>query len=166
MSSSSSMSTIEPNIPPAVTTSSPTSSWFSSSRWARIFRCWGRIIRKYPTPTIRINGRNAVSGLACWVSASSSNTTRPPRYDLSGRQRQESTGPAAQRRRAAAPASQRQGARSRDAEMTDRVLGGGAPAGRPLQESKLEQVRLDDVLDRVGLLADRGRQGGEPHRPS
>ena len=44
-------------------------------------------------------------------------------------------------------------------ELRDR-----APARRPLDEPELEQIRLVDVLDRVGLLAERDRKGGEPDR--
>src|SRR6266540_3737551 len=40
-----------------------------------------------------------------------------------------------------------------------------ASAGRALQETELEQVRLVDVLDRVGLLAEGHSEGREPNRP-
>ena len=41
---------------------------------------------------------------------------------------------------------------------------GHAPARGPLQEAELHQVGLVDVLHRVGLLAHRRGQRGEPHR--
>src|SRR5438046_2116826 len=61
-------------------------------------------------------------------------------------------------------------------EAVGAVVRGGGPdvlaaelrhdpaARRPLQEAELEQIRLVDVLDRVGLLAERDRKGGEPDR--
>ena len=44
---------------------------------------------------------------------------------------------------------------------------GQDPAARgPLDQALLEQVGLEDVLDRVGLLADGDREGREPDRPA
>src|SRR5919202_1791330 len=45
------------------------------------------------------------------------------------------------------------------AELRDRPA-----ARRPLDEPELEQVRLVDVLDRVGLLAERHGKGRQPDR--
>src|ERR671937_51001 len=36
-------------------------------------------------------------------------------------------------------------------------------AGSPLDETLLEEVRLVDVLERVGLLVERRRKRGQPH---
>src|SRR6266545_2100568 len=51
-----------------------------------------------------------------------------------------------------------------EAEMGEGGGAGDPAAWRALQEAQLDQVRLGHVLDRVWLLADRHRQGGEPHR--
>src|SRR5690606_24541103 len=48
--------------------------------------------------------------------------------------------------------------RRTQAEMPIRGLRRDTPAGRSLQEARLDQVRLDDVLDRPPLLADRDRE--------
>ena len=45
--------------------------------------------------------------------------------------------------------------------MLARARRGGAPARRALEEPALQQVGLVDVLDRVGLLADRDRERGQ-----
>src|ERR687888_402073 len=50
------------------------------------------------------------------------------------------------------------------AEMPIGELGGHPPPRGPLQEPELQQVRLVHVLDRLGLLAHRRRECGEPHR--
>src|SRR5207237_3659801 len=47
------------------------------------------------------------------------------------------------------------------AELRDDAAARGA-----LQEAELQQVRLVDVLDRVGLLAERNRERGEADRPA
>ena len=45
-------------------------------------------------------------------------------------------------------------------------VGDHAAARRPLEEAELQQVRLVDVLDRVGLLAERDGEGRQPDRPA
>ncbi len=42
---------------------------------------------------------------------------------------------------------------------------GHPPPGGALQKAALEQVGLVDVFDRVRLLADRHRKGGQTHGP-
>lgn len=41
-----------------------------------------------------------------------------------------------------------------------------APARRPLDETLLQQERLDDLLDRVARLRERGGDGLDPDRPT
>src|SRR5437773_8090522 len=48
--------------------------------------------------------------------------------------------------------------------MTVGVFGGDAAARRPLEIALLHQVRLVDVLDRLGVLAQRRRERFEPDR--
>ena len=48
--------------------------------------------------------------------------------------------------------------------MLSAELGDDAAARRALQEPELEEVRLVDVLDRVGLLAERDRERREADR--
>ena len=55
-------------------------------------------------------------------------------------------------------------ARTLDAHVLERGRGGDPPARGALDEPLLEQVGLVDVLDRVGLLADRDRQRGQADR--
>ena len=45
-------------------------------------------------------------------------------------------------------------------------LGHDPAARRALEEAELEQVRLVDVLDRLGLLAERDRERREADRPA
>src|SRR6185312_14995336 len=50
-----------------------------------------------------------------------------------------------------------------EAEVRVGASGGAAAPRRPLQEASLEEVRLQHVLDRVRLLADRGGQRRQSH---
>src|SRR5256712_14169476 len=52
------------------------------------------------------------------------------------------------------------------AEMPERVRGQQPAARRALQKPALDQERLDDVLDRVAWLGQRGRQRLDPDRPA
>src|SRR4030095_5975013 len=52
----------------------------------------------------------------------------------------------------------RAGCRRRQSEVTVRKRRCHAPARRALQEALLDQERLQHVLDRIALLADRSRQ--------
>src|SRR5437016_1968391 len=52
------------------------------------------------------------------------------------------------------------------ADVRERPLGGHPPAGGALDEPELQQVRLDDVFDRVGLLPHRCGEGRESDRPT
>ncbi len=54
--------------------------------------------------------------------------------------------------------------RSRQSEVFVGARGRDAAARRAIEEADLDQIRLVDVLDRVLLLADRGRQAVEPDR--
>src|SRR5918999_1767818 len=53
-------------------------------------------------------------------------------------------------------------AAARRADVDAAELRDHAAARRALQEAELEQVRLVDVLDRVGLLPERDRERREP----
>ena len=44
------------------------------------------------------------------------------------------------------------------------VAGGHTPAGGAHQEALLDEERLDDILERAALLADRGRQAVDADR--
>ena len=44
------------------------------------------------------------------------------------------------------------------------AAGGDSPRGRAVEEPDLEEVRLVDVLDGVGLFADRGGEGAHADR--
>src|SRR5262249_1377842 len=50
------------------------------------------------------------------------------------------------------------------ADVLAAELGDDPPARRALEEAELEQVRLVDILDRLGLLAERDRERREPDR--
>src|SRR5689334_6836014 len=52
------------------------------------------------------------------------------------------------------------------AEVPEGPLGHDSPLRRPSEKSLLDEVRLVDVLDRVALLPDRGRERIEPDRPA
>src|SRR5437867_10558667 len=56
--------------------------------------------------------------------------------------------------------------RSAPAEVLVGAAGRDPAAGRAVDEADLQQVRLIDVLDRVGLLADGRREGADADRPS
>src|ERR671935_131660 len=68
------------------------------------------------------------------------------------------------RREPAAYLRQREGALCGAAEVAGGEFGYDPAAGRPLEEPELQQVRLDHVLDRVGLLPHRRRERREPDR--
>ena len=51
-------------------------------------------------------------------------------------------------------------------EMPERMAGEQAPARRALQEALLDQIRLDDLLDRVARLGQRRRDGLDADRPA
>ena len=67
-------------------------------------------------------------------------------------------GPMPQKRRSRAPLGHRQ------PEVLEAALGHHAAARGALDQALLQQIRLVDVLDRVLLLVDRGRQRREPDR--
>ena len=46
------------------------------------------------------------------------------------------------------------------------AAGGDPPARRALEEAQLKQERLVDILDRIDLLGQRGRQRREADRPA
>src|SRR6267143_234192 len=48
--------------------------------------------------------------------------------------------------------------------MAERALGKQATARRALHKALLDEERLDDLLDDVPLLAERGRHGLDPNR--
>src|SRR5947199_2343480 len=56
--------------------------------------------------------------------------------------------------------------RNRHSEVLEGVGRENAPARRALQQALLEQERLEDVLDRVLLLADRDGQSREADWPA
>src|SRR5262245_9009523 len=53
-----------------------------------------------------------------------------------------------------------------DPKVLEAAVGQDPAAWRPLDEALLQQVGLVDVLDRVRLLVDRGRQGRKADRPA
>src|SRR6185295_3550480 len=59
---------------------------------------------------------------------------------------------------------ERQGTGDGGAQVAVGVLGRHATPRCPPEEPQLEQVRLDDVLHGVGLLAHGGGERREPHR--
>src|SRR5262249_12027972 len=61
---------------------------------------------------------------------------------------------------------ERPAAGRRQAEMLVRPCGRNATTGCPLDVSLPEQVRLEDVLDGLGVFADGGAQGLEADRPA
>src|SRR5918994_3073212 len=64
------------------------------------------------------------------------------------------------------PSGEREDPLGRDPEVPVGTLGRDAAPRRALEEPELEQVGLDDVFDRVGLLPHGRRQRREPDRPS
>ena len=48
--------------------------------------------------------------------------------------------------------------------MRESAFGGGAAAGGAFDQPALQEIGLVDVLDRVLLLSDHDREGGEPDR--
>ena len=72
--------------------------------------------------------------------------------------------------RTRAPAQKRPGcptsAGGREPQVPVRPRGGDAPPRGPLQQPLLEEVRLVDVLDRVGRLPHAVGEGPEAHRPA
>ena len=50
--------------------------------------------------------------------------------------------------------------------MAEGVRGQQAPARRALHEAQLDEVGLDDVLDRVARLGERGGDGLDANRSS
>ena len=57
-------------------------------------------------------------------------------------------------------------ARLGEAEMTEGVRRQEPSARRPLHKAELDEIGLDDVLDRVARLRERGGDGLDPDRPA
>src|ERR671918_1836480 len=94
------------------------------------------------------SGRKATMGLAwlCWARMASMQTSvegKPGVY---------------------LAALERQRSRDRRTQVAVGVLGGHPSTRRPAEEPQLEEIRLHDVLDGVGLLPHGGCEGREPHR--
>src|SRR5277367_3789478 len=51
-----------------------------------------------------------------------------------------------------------------EAEMAEGVRGQESPTRRALHKAKLDEIGLDDVLDRVAGLGERGGDGLDPDR--
>src|SRR3990172_4218406 len=60
----------------------------------------------------------------------------------------------------------RKHALGRDTEVAVGAFGGDAPSRGALQQPELEQVRLDHVLDGIGLLPHRRGERGKADRPA
>src|SRR5436190_2708201 len=168
--SSSSSSTIVPIIPEVVRTSSPTSADCWRACWVRNRFCWFRMntksrpsgsaktrsVMRLPPPPEPCARRECMAFLS-----------RPGMGSRSVRGCDETgvylRGPAAGPGRGG---SDGQAAARRAPDVRVCPLGREAAARRSLDESELDQVRLDHVLHRVRLLADRGRERRQADRPS
>src|SRR5439155_3808492 len=68
-------------------------------------------------------------------------------------------------RRRAGGSAERERALARETEVSAGVVRRDAPARGPAQEPELQEVRLVDVLDGLGLLADARGERGQTDRP-